>query len=440
MSVRVRYAPSPTGFQHIGSVRTALYNYLFARRQGGTFILRIEDTDRSASCPRRCRTSMTPSHGWASTGTRVRTWAARRARTSSPSARRSTGNTRRSLSQKAPPIRATARPESLEKLREGAGRTQIRQGLRPALPHPSGRGGRAAEARARRGDARHRLKIPLEGTTTFTDVLLGDITVENKDINPDPVLIKSDGFPTYHMANVVDDHLMEITHIMRAQEWLPSAPLHKILYEALRMGAARSSATCPWSWARTATSCPSATAPRASASSGRMGYLPDALINYIALVGWSYDDARELFTLGELEKLFNMEKINKAPGGLRLPEAGLVQRDATSGRRAGRSSPGLDRRPSCRRPGTSRATAAEEALLDGVAGLVQERVKLLTEVPAMVRLHLRGARSACRRRICCRRRRSRGGARGALRRLAPLLPELSASRRRAGDAPACPCG
>ena len=126
------------------------------------------------------------------------------------------------------------------------------------------------------------------------------------------MLIKSDGFPTYHMANVVDDHLMEITHIMRAQEWLPSAPLHKILYGALG-----------WEQPRLCH------LPMVMGSDGhklskrhgatnmrelrKLGYLPEALINCIALVGWSYDDAREFFTLGELESLFSMEKINKAP-------------------------------------------------------------------------------------------------------------------------------
>ena len=126
------------------------------------------------------------------------------------------------------------------------------------------------------------------------------------------MLIKTDGFPTYHMANVVDDHLMEITHIMRAQEWLPSAPLHRILYDAFGW---QQPLLChlPMVMGKDGQKL----SKRHGATSVRefraQGYLPEALINYLALVGWSYDDQRELFTLPELEKLFGMEKLNKAP-------------------------------------------------------------------------------------------------------------------------------
>jgi glutamyl-tRNA synthetase len=157
-----------------------------------------------------------------------------------------------------------------------------------------------------------RLKIPLSGSTGFTDCLLGDISRLNQDINPDPVLLKSDGFPTYHLANVIDDHLMEISHVLRAQEWIPTVPIHIILYEAFGW-------TPPQYYHL----------PMVLGSDGQKlskrhgstrvidfrkeGYLPEALINYISLLGWSYDESREFFTLEELQSLFTLERLNKAP-------------------------------------------------------------------------------------------------------------------------------
>jgi len=136
--------------------------------------------------------------------------------------------------------------------------------------------------------------------------------MENDDINPDPVLLKSDGFPTYHLANVVDDHLMGITHVMRAQEWIPSAPLHKIMYDAFG-----------WEMPELC-HLPMVLGPDGHKLSKRhgatavdefrkAGYLPEALINYIALLGCSYEDGRDIYSLEELVRLFRIDRINKAP-------------------------------------------------------------------------------------------------------------------------------
>ena len=157
-----------------------------------------------------------------------------------------------------------------------------------------------------------RFKIPLEGTTRFHDELLGDIEQANRDIPPDPVLLKSDGYPTYHLANVVDDHLMKITHILRAQEWLSSGGLHVLLYAALGWE--------PPKYCH----LPMVLGPDGQKLSKRhgatrviefreKGYLPEAMINYVALLGWSFDASREFFSLKELEDLFNLEGLNKAP-------------------------------------------------------------------------------------------------------------------------------
>jgi glutamyl-tRNA synthetase len=158
-----------------------------------------------------------------------------------------------------------------------------------------------------------RLMVPLEGKTTFHDVLMGDITRRNSDVNPDPILLKSDGFPTYHLANVIDDHLMGITHIMRAQEWIPSGPLHVLLYEAFGW---EPPVYChlPMVMGKDGQKLSKRHGSTAVRDFREKGYLPEALTNYVSMVGWSYDGEREFFTKDELCELFSLEKINKAPG------------------------------------------------------------------------------------------------------------------------------
>jgi glutamyl-tRNA synthetase len=157
------------------------------------------------------------------------------------------------------------------------------------------------------------LRVPTEGKTTFHDVLMGDITRKNKDISPDPILLKSDGFPTYHLANVVDDHLMGITHIMRAQEWIPSGPLHVILYKAFGW---EPPIYChlPMVMGKDGQKLSKRHGSTSVRDFREKGYLPEALMNYVTLVGWSYDDKSEFFTKEELEKVFDINKIHKAPG------------------------------------------------------------------------------------------------------------------------------
>ena len=151
-----------------------------------------------------------------------------------------------------------------------------------------------------------RLKVPTEGKTTFHDILMGDITRKNRDVSPDPVLLKSDGFPTYHLANVIDDHLMGITHIMRAQEWIPSGPLHIILYEAFGW---EPPAYChlPMVMGKDGQKLSKRHGSTAVRDFREQGYLSEALLNYVSLVGWSYDGEREFFTREELEELFTLE-------------------------------------------------------------------------------------------------------------------------------------
>ncbi len=312
MDVRVRYAPSPTGLQHIGGVRTALFNYFFARAQGGKFILRIEDTDQERYSD-EALDDLYETLAWLGI-----TW------DEGPIVGGPNGPYVQSerfalYKEYAEKLVADGKayycyctPERLDRVRaEQQAAKSEQQGYDRHCRNLS------SEERAeyeRQGIVPViRLKVPTEGKTTFHDILMGDITRKNRDVSPDPVLLKSDGFPTYHLANVIDDHMMGITHIMRAQEWIPSGPLHIILYEAFGW---EPPAYChlPMVMGKDGQKLSKRHGSTAVRDFREQGYLSEALLNYVSLVGWSYDGEREFFTREELEQLFTLEKINKAPG------------------------------------------------------------------------------------------------------------------------------
>ena len=258
-------------------------------------------------------------------------------------------------------------------------------GLRPALPGHRPRRTRPIASRpARRRSSASR--SPSRATTRFHDALLGDIEWKNEDVSPDPVLLKSDGFPTYHLANVVDDHLMRITHVMRAQEWIPSAPLHIIMYACLRLGACPSSSTCPWSSGRDGHKLSKRHGATAVDEFRKAGYLPEALINYVSHLGCSFEEGRDLFPLADLERLFKVEQPQQGAGDLRLPEARVVQRPIHQDEeRRGAA------RPRHALPGAGRASSAPSrprrpmALVLGAMPLVKERLRFLADAPTMMR-------------------------------------------------------
>lgn len=311
MKARVRYAPSPTGNQHIGGVRTALINYLFARSVGGTFILRLEDTDRTRYSEEYVRNLYDTFH-WLGfywdEGPDV----------GGPVGPYVQSERFRLYKEHAEELVRMGRAyycfcdeNRLARLREeqNASKTGDQGYDRHCRDIPPD------EAKARvDGGASHviRLKIPMDRTTVFTDRLLGRIEWKNSDISPDPVLLKSDGFPTYHLANVVDDHLMGITHVMRAQEWIPSAPLHRIMYDAFGWEMPE---LChlPMVLGQDGHKLSKRHGATAVNEFRKAGYLPEALINYVAHLGCSFEEGREIFTLEEMEKLFRIEKLNKAP-------------------------------------------------------------------------------------------------------------------------------
>ena len=311
MHVRVRYAPSPTGNQHIGGVRTALINYLFARANGGTFVLRLEDTDRSRSSDAYVK-NLYDTFKWLGfywdEGPDV----------GGPYGPYVQSERFALYKEHAERLVAMDRAyycfcgeERLSKLRAVQAESETAdQGYdRHCRSIP----GAEAAARVAAGEkAVIRLKIPLEGSTRFTDTLLGEIEWKNEDISPDPVLLKSDGFPTYHLANVVDDHFMEITHVMRAQEWIPSAPLHMIMYDAFGWKPPEL-VHLPMVLGQDGHKLSKRHGATAVDEFRKGGYLPEALVNYVSHLGCSYEEGRELFPLADLEKLFRIEKLNKAP-------------------------------------------------------------------------------------------------------------------------------
>jgi glutamyl-tRNA synthetase len=311
MSVRVRYAPSPTGLQHIGGVRTALFNYFFARAQGGTFILRVEDTDRERYNEEALQ-DLYDTFDWLGIawdegpnkggpyGPYVQS---ERFHLYEEYAHR--------LVERGNAYYCYCSEERLEQLREEQKKEKKQQGYDRHCRNLSDEQRREYEEQGIKPVIR--FAVPLEGETSFEDVILGRVKKKNKDIPPDPVLLKSDGFPTYHLANVVDDHLMEISHILRAQEWIPSGPLHVQLYKAFGW---TPPVYChlPMVMGKDGQKLSKRHGATAVREFRRQGYLPEALINYISLLGWSWDDKREFFTRDELEQLFTLEKLNKAPG------------------------------------------------------------------------------------------------------------------------------
>jgi glutamyl-tRNA synthetase len=312
MSVRVRYAPSPTGFQHIGGIRSALFNYFYARSQGGSFILRIEDTDRERTTDEAVQ-DLYDMLKWLGI-----TWdeGPEKGGEYGPYVQSERSELYRSYTEKliadGKAYRCYCTTERLNALREEQDRTKSKEKGYDRLCRDLDEAERSELEKSGKSFV-VRLKVPLEGKTSFDDVLMGKITRKNKDVNPDPVLMKSDGFPTYHLANVIDDHLMKITHIMRAQEWISSGPIHILLYEAFGWDPPKY-CHLPLVMGKDGQKLSKRHGSTAVRDFMNDGYLPEAVMNYISLLGWAYDDKTEFFTREELEKVFSLEKINKAPG------------------------------------------------------------------------------------------------------------------------------
>lgn len=329
MTVRVRFAPSPTGYLHIGGARTALFNWMFARKHGGQFILRIEDTDQKREVPGALQAIIRDLH-WLGLD-----W------DEGPDVGGPHGpyiqSERAELYQRwgqwlideGYAYRCYCTPQELEARRQAA-----QQAREPWMGYDRRcRKLTAAEREAFEAEGRTssviRFKAPLSGETVVTDAIRGEIRFNNEQIT-DAVLLKSDGLPTYHLANVVDDHDMRITHILRADEWISTAPLHVNLYAAfgwqLPVYAHLPLVMDPSGKGKLSKRT------QAFTDDGRQvlvkveefreaGFLPEALRNFLANVGWSFGDDREKFSMEEALPRFRLEDINPAPS--RLPYSKL---------------------------------------------------------------------------------------------------------------------
>lgn len=306
MTVRTRVAPSPTGDPHVGTAYVALFNHVFAKSRGGRFVLRVEDTDQAravAGAEERILSALRwlgvdwdegPDVGGAFGPYRQSERLAEYRRLADE------------LLANNKAFRCFCEPERLAELRRrqrAQGETSRYDGRCLALATSD------ARARAARGDAHVvRLAVPDDGECRFVDGLRGAVAIPWRQVDMQ-VLVKADGFPTYHLAVVADDHLMRITHVLRGEEWLNSMPKHMLLYEAFGW-------TPPAHYHLPLLRNPDGGKlskrknPTGIDYYRRAGYLPEALLNYLALMGWSMPDEREVFTVAELINSFDVERVS----------------------------------------------------------------------------------------------------------------------------------
>lgn len=329
MMTKTRFAPSPTGFLHVGGLRTALYAYLVARREGGKFALRIEDTDQGRFVEGAIQDFVT-SLRWAGLTIDEGVDIVDEAITQTGDCGPYIQSERLSIYQEhAEKLIAAGHAyycfctkERLEELRKF-------QELNKLAPGYDGhcREADAGESakRVAFGEAHVvRMKMPKEGTSVFEDAIRGRVEFKNALVD-DQVLMKADGFPTYHLAVVVDDHFMQCTHVIRGEEWLSSTPKHLVLYHM-------------FGWeAPTFAHLPLLVNIEKKKLSKRhgdvsvrdyveKGYLPEALVNFIAFLGWNPGTAQELFTLTELEQTFSLDKVAKSPAVFNLEKLAWYNR------------------------------------------------------------------------------------------------------------------
>jgi glutamyl-tRNA synthetase len=379
---RVRFAPSPTGFLHIGGARTALYDYLLARQTGGAFLLRIEDTDQKRyqhSAEEDFREALNwlglePDEGPDQGG---------------PYA----------------PYRQSLRKE----IYQDHAKVLVKNGKAFYCFCPSERLNQVREDQIKRNETPHydgtcrdlslentaqrkqegesfviRFKSPKTGKTVVKDLLRGEITVDNSTLD-DMILIKSDGLALYHLAAIVDDYLMDITHVIRGSEWLPTFPIHSLIYRALGWqepiwvhlsvflkpdGKGKMSK-------RDTELAREQGLPIFIKDMDKFGYLPETVINWISLMGWSYDDKTEFFTLEDLIDKFSLEKLNPSPAAINFSKLdhfnGLHIRNLALEDFAARIKPWFEK---------AGYQTDKDKLLQ-IASAIQPRTKKLTEVVDM---------------------------------------------------------
>jgi glutamyl-tRNA synthetase len=306
--IRVRFAPSPTGFLHVGGLRTALYNYLFARHNGGKFILRIEDTDQTRKVEGAVE-NLISTLEWA--GIHYDEGPGRDGGYGPYIQSQRLGIYHRyaeQLVEQGHAYYCFCTPERLEEVRQKL----IAMKLAPMYDRHC-RDLPADQAQKRRAAGEPsvvRMKVPIDGETVFDDIVRGRVRIANKILD-DQVLLKSDGYPTYHLAVVVDDHLMEISHVIRGEEWLSSTPKHCLLYQYFGWELPQF-AHLPLLLNPDKTKLSKRQGDVAVEDYRAKGYFKEAIVNFVALLGWNPGDEREIFTMEELIKEFSLERVGKA--------------------------------------------------------------------------------------------------------------------------------
>ncbi|HUT96906.1 MAG TPA: glutamate--tRNA ligase [Dehalococcoidales bacterium] len=378
--VRVRFAPSPTGYPHVGNIRTALFNWLFARHYGGKFIVRIEDTDVTRKVE-GAEKGILDSLRWLELnwdegpdvgGDYGPYYQSQRLKLYKDAAEK--------LVEQGDAYYCYCSPERLDAMRA----EQVKRKQPPGYDRhcrelsPEERAQKQAEGII----PVVRFKIPREGQTRFKDLIYGDVVFENSTLD-DFVLLKSDGYPTYHLANVVDDHAMEISHVIRAEEWVSSTPRHLLLYKALGFE--------PPEFIHH----PMILGPDRAKLSKRhgsvsileyrdQGYLAQTMFNFLALIGWSLDDKTEIITRQALVDNFSLERIGKTGAIFNRDKLdwmnGVYIRGLTPGEFFDAAQPYL-----MTDIDTGKAVIENEDYVRKVLPLVQERAKTLLEVVGLTR-------------------------------------------------------
>jgi len=370
IEVRLRFAPSPTGYPHLGNIRTALFNWLFARHHDGKFILRIEDTDVTRKVEGAVEIIL-DSLRWLGLD-----W------DEGPYFQSQRLSIYREIAYKLIEERHAylcyCSPQRLEKMRQ----EQVKRKLPPRYDRRCRdlTQHERTQLEATGVNPVIRFKAPDAGETTFFDLIHGPVTFKNAALD-DFVLLKSDGYPTYHLANVVDDRLMTISHVLRADEWLSSTPRHVLLYQALN-----------WQTPKFA-HLPMILGPDRAKLSKRhgattiteyqkQGYLADAMVNFLTLLGWSIDDHTELLSREDLIKHFSLERVGKTAAIFNSDKLywmnGVYLRALSLDEFAQQAIPFLDRDlpESVKRP-------LDNDYVRQVLSLIQDRAKTLAEVPQL---------------------------------------------------------
>ncbi len=366
-SVRLRFAPSPTGYPHLGNIRTALFNWLFARHHGGVFILRIEDTDMARKVEGAVDIILDSLRWLGLDWDEGPCFQSERLSVYRETAQRLLDEDHAYLCYCSPERLGGMRQEQMKRKQPPKYDRRCRDLTQQERGQLKGAGVTPVI----------RFKTPIEGETTFHDLIYGRVTFKHDTLD-DFVLLKSDGYPTYHLANVADDHLMAVSHVLRAEEWLSSTPRHVLLYQALDWRAPQFA------------HLPMILGPDRAKLSKRHGatnineyqkegYLPDAMVNFLALLGWSLDDRTELLSREELIRHFSLERVGKTAAIFNKEKLewmnGIYLRRLSLGEFVDQAMPFLDKDlpQAVRRP-------LDDGYVGQVLALIQERAKTLAEV------------------------------------------------------------